>query len=89
MVWVFRVSLPGGILLCGGIGYDGLKVVTLVQKRLDDKCYTSRKTQEHVTIVSPPDGKFMGYISPTDGKAITISKSIIQFLQEKNVIDPI
>src|SRR6218665_3687319 len=30
----------------------------------------------------------MYHISPTDGKAITISKSIIQFLQEKNNIDP-
>src|SRR6218665_3045932 len=89
MVWVFRVSLPGGILLCGGIGYDGRKDVTLLQERLGDKCYTSRKTQERVTIVSFPDGKFMGHISPTDGKAITISKSIIQFLQEKNIIDPI
>src|SRR6218665_529831 len=57
-------------------------------RRLDDKCYTSRKTQEHVTIVSLPDGKFMYHISPTAGKAITISKSIIQFLQEKNNIDP-
>src|SRR6218665_1497631 len=75
--------------LCGGIGYDGRKDVTLVQERLDDKCYTSRKTQEHVTIVSLPDGKFMGHISPTDGKAITISKSIIQFLQEKNIIETI
>src|SRR6218665_799156 len=60
-------------------------------RKLDDKCYTSRKTQEHVTIVSLPDGKFMGHISPTDDKAIhvTISKIIIQFLQEKNIIDPI
>ena len=30
----------------------------------------------------------MGHISPT-GKAIINSKSIIQFLQEKNIIDPI
>ena len=65
------------------------KDVTLFPERLDDKCYTSRKTQDHVTIVSLPDGKCMGHILPTDGKAITISKSIIQFLQEKNIIDPI
>src|SRR6218665_565844 len=42
-------------------------------------------------VVSLPDGKFMGHISATDGKAIhvTISKISIQFLQEKNIIDPI
>src|SRR6218665_186329 len=77
--------------LCGGIGYDGRKDVTLVQERLDDKCYTSRKTQEHVTSVSLSDGKFVGHISPTGGKAmhVTILKIIVQFLQKKNIINRI
>jgi len=72
-----------------GIGYDGRKDVTLMQDRVGEKHYTSRKTEEHVTIVSLPDGKFLGHISPTDGKAITVSKSLIQFLQEENIIDQI
>ena len=57
--------------------------------RVGEKHYTSRKTEEHVTIVSLPDGKFLGHVSPTDGKAITVSKSLIQFLQEENIIDQI
>src|SRR6218665_2366102 len=31
----------------------------------------------------------MGHVSPTDGKATTISKSIIRLLHEENIIDPI
>ena len=55
-----------------------------MQERVTEKHYTSRKTEEHVTIVSLPDEMFLGHVSLTDGKAITVSTAIIQFLKENN-----
>ena len=77
------------IVVCVGIGYDGQKDVTLMQERVGEKHYTSRKTEEHITIISIPDNKFLGHVSPTNGKAKTVSTALIQFLKEKNIIDKI
>ena len=67
-----------------GLYYDGRKDSILVQKQVDGKFYQSSKTEEHVSLVSLPDGNFRGYVTPENRKAHTISTCILNFLGSKN-----
>ena len=78
-------SLP--IEFGGGLCYDGRKDLTLTKDKIDGKYYQSTRTEEHISLISLPDNKYMGHITPPDGKAQTIADCIINFIAEKNSMD--
>ena len=73
----------------GGLCYDSRKDATLVQKQVDRKFYQSSKIEEHVSLVSLPDGNFLDHIILENGKAQTVSTCIIKFLGSKHYLGDI
>ena len=51
-----------------GIYFDGKEIDTLVMKKDGDKHRQMKQKQEHIVVVSQPDGKFLTHVTP-EGKA--------------------
>ena len=51
-----------------GIYFDGKEIDTLVMKKEGDKNRQTKQKQEHIVVVSQPDGKFLTHVTPK-GKA--------------------
>lgn len=66
------------------IYFDGRKDKTLViSSTTDNTSHRKTITEEHISILSEPDSEYIGHLSIDDGKATTIEKSIVDFLESR------
>lgn len=73
----------------GGLYYDSRKDLTLtIRKRTIDgkfKFYKKLDRIEHFSLVSQPEGAFLGFVETEEGSAVCVSKTIISFSKEKKI----
>lgn len=58
--------------------FDGKKLYSTINGK------RSQKQVEHIAIVMEPNTKYMGHISPTDGKGITTTNTLLDFFKGKS-----
>lgn len=63
------------------IYFDGRKDKTLVMTKTHNTSHRKTITEEHISIISEPDSKYIGHLSINSGNAATIQKSIADFLE--------
>lgn len=68
-----------------GLYFDGRRDKTLIQEKKENKYYRKTITEEHYVLVEEPGSKYIGHISPTSGSADSISKSILEFLEDDSI----
>lgn len=76
----------------GGVYYDGRKDLSIIQKKKlvengKFKFYRSNKREEHISMVSQPEGLFLGYVPVKNSTAKSSSHAIISSLQRQNKFD--
>lgn len=76
----------------GGLYYDSRKDESKVHyKKVDEhgkfRYYRSTERESHYSLVSQPEGLFLGYVVPEGGTADKVSKTISSFLKDKNMFD--
>ena len=54
---------------------------------IDRNLYQSVKYEEHISLVSLPDDRYIGHVTPESGKASSVARSILQLLDEKGIRD--
>lgn len=66
-----------------GLFFDSKKDKTLYVKK--DESYITRdtRTEEHVSLVAEPGGRYLGHITPLSGTAENVSNGIFSFLSER------
>lgn len=83
-----RIEIPFG----GGLYYDSRKDSSIQQTEKRDettgklKYYRTMAREEHYSLVSQPEGHFLGQVTTKQGKAPTKSKILISFLEEKGLL---
>lgn len=68
-----------------GLFFDGRKDRTIVNEKKGDKFYKKVVMEEHISLISEPGSSFIGHTSPLSGSAKCIQRSIVHFLEEKNI----
>lgn len=76
----------------GGIYYDGRKDLSVIQTRKPVengkfKFYRTIKREEHISIVSQPEGLFLGYVPIKKSTAKPVSESIISLLEDQKIFN--
>lgn len=76
----------------GGLYYDSRKDESKVHSKKADehgklRYYRSTVKESHYSLVSQPEGLFLGYVVPEGGTADKVSKTISSFLKDKNMFD--
>lgn len=76
----------------GGLYYDSRKdeSITYTTKTVENgklRYYRDTVKESHYSLVSQPEGLFLGYIVPEGGTADKVSKTILSFLKDKNILN--
>lgn len=61
--------------------FDGRKDKTLFIAKTDNILHRKTVTEEHISLISEPDSEYIGHLSIDSGKAVTIERSIVDFLE--------
>jgi len=69
-----------------GLYFDRQKYKTLVNHKEGGKYYGQIITEEHISLVQEPGSKYIGHKTPTNGSALQIKNSIINFLETNNIV---
>lgn len=64
------------------IYFDGRKDLTISKEKIDNKYRFKSTREEHITIITEPDGNYLTHVVPESGNAIDISKSIVSVIDE-------
>ncbi|KAK4880663.1 hypothetical protein RN001_008809 [Aquatica leii] len=56
--------------------FDGKKDKTILQEKIGTKYYKKTVTEEHIVLISDPNCKYLGHITPTSGSATNIALSL-------------
>lgn len=80
------------VVLGGALYYDSRKDRTIIPTRKRDengkmKIYRNIRREEHYSLVSEPPGIFLGFVAVENGTAAAGSEAIINFLEEKRILD--
>lgn len=62
--------------------FDGRKDKTLVRHKEGSKYYRKTIVEEHISLISEPGSTYMGHLTPSSGKSVSIQKCITEFLQK-------
>lgn len=68
-----------------GLYFDGRKDQTRSIKNHGSTLYPISFVEEHVSLIKEPDSEYLGHMSPKDGSANAIEKSIMDFLHENDI----
>jgi len=68
-----------------GLYFDGRKDRTKMQVKKGTKYYPVTGMEEHVTVVSEPDSKYVGHFSPLAGDSKSIARGMTYLLQRKGI----
>lgn len=69
-----------------GLYFDGRKDKTMVNHKERTKYYRQIITEEHISLIQEPESKYIGHATPTNGSALQIKNSIINFLETNNIV---
>lgn len=69
-----------------GLYFDGRKDKTMVNHKEGTKYYRQIITEEHISLIQEPGSKYIGHATPTNGSALQIKNSIINFLETNNIV---
>ena len=69
-----------------GLYFDGRKDKTMVNHKEGTKYYRQIITEEHISLIQEPESKYIGHATPTNGSALQIKNSIINFLETNNIV---
>ena len=64
--------------------FDGRQTKTLVPKPGYKQAHI-KKTMDHYVLMSEPDHRYIGHISPDSGTAVNIKTKILDYLSQKNI----
>ncbi|XP_055922808.1 uncharacterized protein LOC129953593 [Eupeodes corollae] len=67
-----------------GLYFDGRKDKTMILETIGARTHRKISVEEHIVLVSEPEGQYLGHVTPSCGNAKTISSSIIDFV--KNIL---
>ena len=67
-----------------GIYFDGRKDQTLVNTKKGDTFHRSNVMEEHITLISEPDSRYLSHVSVTQGSSECITATIWEFLKEQD-----
>ena len=62
------------------IYFDGRKDKTLFNETVRNKGYKKIVTEEHITVLSEPNSKYLGHFAPTSGTACSITSGLKTFV---------
>ncbi|KAE8741687.1 hypothetical protein FOCC_FOCC012785 [Frankliniella occidentalis] len=66
--------------------FDGRKDLTMkFEKNAMGRWRRMKIKEEHITIIAEPDSRFLGHSTPISGHAASVSNSILDHLQSKNI----
>ena len=68
-----------------GLYFDGRKDDTDYQEKIGSKYYREKEKKEHITLLEEPQSKFFGHTVPQKGDSKSVTKSIFDYLNEKEV----
>lgn len=76
----------------GGLYYDSRKDCTNQRTEKRDetgklKYYRTTTREEHYSLVSQPEGIFLGHVTAKPGKAHTKAEALISFMKQKSLLD--
>lgn len=76
----------------GGVYYDGRKDLSIMQKKKKVengkfKFYRTIEREEHISMISQPEGLFLGYVPVKNSTSKSSSNAIISLLQQQNKLD--
>lgn len=82
-----KIKVPFG----GGLYYDGRKDYTIQRTEKRDetgklKYYRTVTREDHYSLVSQPEGLFLGYVVAPQGKAHIKSRILVSFLEQKDML---
>jgi hypothetical protein len=63
--------------------FDGRKDATYVVQKIGDRNHKRKITEEHITVISEPDSKYIGHFTPVSGAAQNIANELLQFATDK------
>ncbi|KAF0705713.1 Uncharacterized protein FWK35_00035610 [Aphis craccivora] len=58
----------------------------MVNHKEGTKYYRQIITEEHISLIQEPGSKYIGHTTPTNGSALQIKNSIINFLETNNIV---
>ncbi|KAL4084226.1 hypothetical protein QTP88_028052 [Uroleucon formosanum] len=66
--------------------FDGRKDKTMVNHKEGTKYYRQIITEERISLIQEPESKYISHAKPTNGSALQIKNSIINFLETNNIV---
>ena len=77
------LQFEAGKTTISSLYFDGRKDKTFTLAKIENNYHRKTVTEEHISLISEPGSEYIGHLSINSGKAITIQKSMVQFLSEK------
>ena len=65
--------------------FDGKSAVSLVNKKEGKKIFKRKVTEEHISLLMEPGGKYIGHFTPVTGRSRSILEGIVKFTENSGV----
>jgi hypothetical protein len=67
------------------IYFDGKRDLTLINQKEGDIYYRKKVSEEHISLITEPDSKYLGHFTPGTGSSHSIHTGILLFIEEKKL----